>query len=314
MAYPIDRKLVIAVSSSALFDLSESDSVFREEGEDAYRRYQREQIDVTLEKGVAFPFVKRLLNLNSVFKSEQPIEVVLLSKNDPETGLRVFRSIEKHNLDITRAGFLTGKSPFPYLPAFNTSLFLSANEDDVRQAIKVGYPAGTVLKTNARDDDDDSELRIAFDFDGVIVDDEAETIYKESSSISHFHEFETARSRVPHNPGPLNDFFKKISLFQKREMKMQKDDSTYKRLLRIAIITARNAPSHERFITTLLQWGVCADETFFLGGIAKKNVLDIMKPHIFFDDQRTHLDSAAGNIPSVHVPFGIANNTNNTPS
>jgi len=307
MEYPIHRKLVIGVASSALFDLSESDAVFVESGEEEYRNYQRVNKDVTLGKGVAFPFIRRFLGINSAYPDQLPVEVVLLSKNDPDTGQRVFNTIAKYGLDITRAGFLSGKSPHRYIPAFNVSLFLSANEDDVRKAIEAGYPAGTVLPGNASDDQEDPELRVAFDFDGVIADDEAETVYQKNGSLAEFQEHETSKAQIPHNPGPLGDLFKKLSFLQKMEAKREGDDQTYKRILRTAIVTARNAPANERVVTTLNQWGVTPDETFFLGGMNKQPVLEVMKPHIFFDDQMRHLTSVAGNIPSVHVPFGIRN-------
>jgi len=307
MAYPIEKKLVVAVASSALFDLTNSDHVFTKRGEEAYRKYQREHLDDMLEKGVAFPFVRRLLGLNSSFPEEKPVEVVLLSRNDPETGLRVMRSIKKYGLDITRAAFLTGKSPHPYIPAFNTSIFLSANANDVRQAVHAGYPAGTVLKTEAADDAEEKELRIAFDFDGVIVDDAAEAIYQRAGDVEEFQQAEIKDALIPHRPGPLQSLFQKISFFQKMEIKRQKKDPAYQRILRTAIVTSRNAPSHERVVTTLHEWGVFSDETFFLGGIEKRRVLEILKPHIYFDDQLTHLKTAAKGIPSVHIPFGVAN-------
>lgn len=307
MGYPIHRKLVIGVASSALFDLSDSHAVFVESGEEEYRKYQRENKDVTLGKGVAFPFIRRFLKINTAYPDQLPVEVVLLSRNDPDTGQRVFNAIAKYGLDITRAGFLSGKSPHRYIPAFNVSLFLSANEEDVRKAVEAGYPAGTVLPSNASDDEDDHELRVAFDFDGVIADDEAEAVFQKNENLAEFQEHEISKAQIPHNPGPLGDLFKKLSFLQKMEAKREGDDRTYQRILRTAIVTARNAPANERVVTTLNQWGVTPDETFFLGGMDKHRVLEVMKPHIFFDDQMRHLTSVAGNIPSVHVPFGIRN-------
>lgn len=306
MAYPIETKLVIAVSSSALFDLSESDKVFQEQGPKAYKEYQEKHLDVPLEKGVAFPFIRRFLNINDRFKEEQPVEVVLLSRNSATTGKRVFRSIQHHELDISRAAFMDGKSPYGYIPAFNASLFLSANADDVVKAIDCGYPAGTVLPTEVRDDLGDGELRIVFDFDGVIADDESETIFRDDK-LSAFQKYEVDKSHIPHNPGPLAGFFKKLSSMQQLEDKKEEESNNYKRILRTAIVTARNAPAHERVITTLEKWGVSANETFFLGGMDKQRILTVLKPHIFFDDQKSHLESEAGEIPMVHVPFGIAN-------
>jgi len=187
MPYPIEKKLVIAIASSALFNLEDSDRVFREQGIEAYKTYQLNNLDNTLEKGVAFPFIRRLLNLNKIFPDIEPVEVILLSKNNLETGLRVFRSIEKYGLQISRAGFLSGKSPFEYISAFNASLFLSANHEDVRLAIENGFPAGMVINSHIEDDENDNELRIGFDFDGVLVDDQAEKVYQENSIRNHIY-------------------------------------------------------------------------------------------------------------------------------
>lgn len=308
MEHPIHRKLVIGVASSALFDLSESNAVFVERGEDEYRKYQREKRNDTLGKGVAFPFIRRFLNINAAYPDRMPVEVVLLSRNDPDTGQRVFNTIQRYHLDISRAGFLSGKSPHKYIPAFNVSLFLSANEGDVRRAIEAGYPAGTVIPSEVdNDDENDHELRVAFDFDGVIADDEAEAVYKRNENLAEFLEHETSKAQIPHKPGPLADLFRKLSFLQKIEATREKKEDGYQRILRTAIVTARNAPTNERVVTTLNEWGVTPDETFFLGGMEKHHVLKIMKPHMFFDDQLRHITSVAGSIPSVHVPFGIRN-------
>ncbi|MBL1265460.1 5'-nucleotidase [Candidatus Methylomicrobium oryzae] len=306
MPYPIDKKFVIAVSSSALFDLGESDRVFREQGPVAYKSYQEQNRNEVLGKGVAFPFIRRFLNINARFGAEQPVEVVLLSRNSAATGQRVFRSIRHHGLDISRAAFTEGKSPYPYIPAFNASLFLSANENDVQKAIAACYPAGAVLPSAVFDDPDDEELRVAFDFDGVLADDEAETVYR-NGQLQQFHQHEQDRSHIPHNPGPLADLFRKLAIMQQLEDRAIEQDRNYKRILRTAIITARNAPAHERVITTLESWGVSANETFFLGGMSKERILTVFKPHIFFDDQKSHLSTNGKDIPMVHIPFGIAN-------
>jgi 5'-nucleotidase len=308
MPFQIENKLVIGVASSALFDLSESHQVYLERGPDEYRQYQEQHIDALLPKGVAFPFIRRFLNINKCFPRQAPVEVVLFSRNSPETGLRVMRSIAQYGLDISRAAFTTGKSPYSYLPAFNASLFLSANEEDVKKAIAVNYPAGLVLPSQIADDEDDVELRVAFDFDGVIADDESETVFKRNNDLDEFHAHEILHAANPHQPGPLADMFTKLSLLQRLEERAQRRDAAYRKIVRIAIITARNAPSHERVVTTLKSWGVSADETFFLGGMDKARVLSVFRPHIFFDDQMTHLKAApGGTIPMVHVPFGIAN-------
>ncbi|OAI13611.1 5'-nucleotidase [Methylomonas lenta] len=306
MSYPIEQKLVIAVSSSALFDLTESQAVFMKQGPVAYKAFQTEHLNQVLGKGVAFPFIRRFLNINSHFTAQSPVEVVLLSRNSAATGQRVFRSIAHYGLTISRAAFTEGKSPYKYIPAFNASLFLTANEDDVKKAIASGYPAGTVLPSKVVDQSANEELVIAFDFDGVIADDESETIYK-NADLPEFRHYEAANSHIPHNPGPLADLFKKLSYLQALEDQEQAKNRDYQRIIRTAIVTARSAPSHERVITTLEHWGVSANETFFLGGMQKERILSILRPHIYFDDQKSHLASEAGDIPMVHIPFGIAN-------
>lgn len=298
---------MIGLSSSALFDLKESDEIFRTKGEKIYREHQRTNQDKTLKKGVAFPFIRRILALNELKSDEPLVEVILLSRNDPDTGLRVMNSIEKYGLNITRAMFLQGKSPHVYIPAFSIELFLSANPQDVKQAILAGYPAGQILPGDIKDDISDPELRIAFDFDGVIADDEAEAVYKESNELKDFHIHEEKKVDIPHNPGPLKPFLDRISQIQKIEKKRLENDSQYKPMLRISIVTARNAPSHKRVINTMRTWGIDVDEAFFMGGIEKSRVLNILKPHIFFDDQRGHLDKNASLLPSAHIPFGITN-------
>lgn len=308
MPYSIDKKFVIAVASSALFDLTESDSVFRQQGETKYREYQEKNIDKPFDKGVAFPFIKRLLSLNDSFSEEQPIEVVLMSKNSPETGTRVFRSIQHYELNISRACFTSGKSNFQYLPAFNATLFLSANLGDVKATLEMGCPAGRVLnKHYIQDNEEDNELRIAFDFDGVLANDDSEKIYKETGGNmqAYFkHDLQHANEALP--LGPIGPLLQKISFFQKLEKRKIETDASYQRILKTSIVTARNAPVHERVVASLKDWGVEVDDAFFLGGIDKSRILNIMKPHIFFDDQMTHLKHI-DNVPAVHIPFGIAN-------
>ncbi len=309
MPYDISHKLVIGIASSALFDLSESDAVFKTRGEQSYRAFQREHEHETLPKGVAFPFIKRLLTLNEAFPEVEPIEVILFSRNDPDTGQRVFNTISDYHLNITRGVFMGGKSPHIYLDAFDTALFLSANNEDVKQAIESGHAAGTVLQSTIPEDDESFELRVAFDFDGVIADDSAEQIYQKDKNLDDFQRSESAKALVPHHPGPLREFFIKLSLLQRLEHEKRIADPNYKQCIRTAIITARNAPSNERVVTTLRSWDVMTDETFFLGGIEKSRILDVFKPHIFFDDQLTHLEPSSGFIPSVHIPFGQINRT-----
>ncbi|WP_421866446.1 5'-nucleotidase [Motiliproteus sp.] len=306
MPYDIENRLVVGLASSALFDLQHSDAVFREKGERAYRVYQREHQDQPLEPGVAFPFVRRLLALNALDPANPPVEVVLLSHNDPDTGLRVFNSIEHYGLGIQRAVFQQGRSPHEFIPAFNISLFLSANETDVQQAMALGLPAGLVLDSHAADDPEDEELRLAFDFDGVLADDESEQIYQQGD-LEQFQQHEKDRADIPHNPGPLKDFLAKIARIQQLEQERSESESDYRPRLRLAIVTARSAPAHARVIKTMRSWDLMVNDAFFLGGVEKRRVLEVWAPHIFFDDQRGHLDATAGVSPSVHIPFGIAN-------
>ena len=306
MAYPIEDKLVVGISTNALFDLTKEDEIFKTKGVESYKKYQIDNRDKIIEKGIAYSFTRRLLNINKKFPNEKPIEVVLLSKNSPETGLRVFNSIKKYGLDISRAAFTSGKSPFKYIPSFNIALFLSTDKDDVKLAIEKNYPAGLILNTNVNDEEDDDELRIAFDFDGVLADDEAEEVYQKDG-IEAFQKSEIYNSDKPLNPGLMLDFFKKLSLFQRLEEEEVKKDKKYKKIIRTGIITARNAPAHERAIKTLESWNVNVDEMFFLGGIEKKRILNSFKPHLFIDDQINHLDKTINNIPLVHIPFGIIN-------
>lgn len=307
MAYPIEQKLVIAVASSALFDLTDSDKIYREQGVDKYAQYQDANKKGLLKKGVAFPFIRRFLNINAVYAEHRPVEVVLLSRNNPETGLRVHHSINEYGLDITRSAFLSGKPPFEYMPAFNAALFLSANEDDVRSAIEAGYAAGTVLPATIHDENDDVELRVAFDFDGVIADDEAESVYQQTGEVEAFNNHEIAKADIPHNPGPLGELFRKLSALQQLDRAREREQSGYQGIIKTAIVTARGTNTQERLVTTLKEWGVSVDETFFLAGMEKKRILEIYKPNIYFDDQLGHLKRISGFVPSVHIPFGIKN-------
>ena len=307
MPYPIEKKLVVGVSSNVLFNLEEEDTIFKEKGIIEYRKYQIENKNKPLEAGISMPFIKRFLHINKVYTDELPVEVVLLSKNSPETGIRIFNAIKEHELDISRAVFTSGRSPYKYIPAYNVSLFLSTNEDDVKKAIESNFGAGRIIKTNIVDDYSDMELRVAFDLDGVIADDQAEKVFKQTGNLESFHAHEQDNKEIIHNPGPLADFFKKLAFFQKLETKKENEDNTYNKILTTSIVTARNAPSHERAIKTLQEWGVTVDEMFLLGGIEKSRVLEILKPHLFFDDQIGHLNPNIDNIPMAHIPFGIAN-------
>ena len=302
----LERALVIGVASSALFDLRESDAVFREQGEERYREYQREHLDDVLEPGVAFPFIRRLLDLNDLSDRERLVEVVILSRNDPETGMRVMRSVAHHGLDITRAIFMQGRAPYRFMKPLRMSLFLSANEDDVREAIDMGFAAGHVVG-RAQPDDGDTDLRIAFDFDGVLADDSAERVFQ-SEGLDGYQESESALAEVPLSRGPMADFLEKINRIQGiEESKSLDDPSGYRRRVHVAVVTARSAPAHERAINSIGQWGLRVNDAFFLGGIDKGPILEVLRPHIFFDDQRRHVEGASLSTPSVHIPFGEIN-------
>lgn len=300
MAYDVGDHLVVGIASSALFDLADSDRVFREDGEQAYRRFQEQHRDQPLRPGVAFPFARRLLSLNDV----SPVDVIVLSQNDPDTGLRVMRSIAHHQLPITRAIFTQGRAPYRFMPALNMCLFLSANESDVRQAVDAGLPAGRVLDSTFVDDERDDELRIAFDFDGVLASDSSERVMQ-AEGLDRFQSHEVANAVTPLEPGPLKNFLAAVNRIQRCEEEHRLANPDYRNRVRVSIVTARGAPAHERAVLSLKRWGVMVNDAFFLGGIGKAGILDVLKPHIFFDDQPLNLTSRE--VPSVHVPFGVIN-------
>ncbi|MGW6521726.1 5'-nucleotidase [Streptomyces sp. NPDC054962] len=305
-AYELANRLVIGIASSALFDLAQADTVFREQGEEVYRAYQEEHLDDTLATGVAFPFIRRLLSLNDLSPEDPLVEVIVLSRNDPDTGLRVMRSIQSHGLKISRAIFMQGRSPYHFMPALNMSLFLSANETDVREAVALGLPAGRVLGPAAADDTDDQDLRIAFDFDGVLADDASEQVFQ-SDGIEGFRSHETVNAATPHDPGPLRDFLASLNRVQRREEEQRTKNPDYKIRVHVSLVTARDAPAHERAVRSLKGWGVTVNDAFFLGGIDKSAIMRVLKPHIFFDDQVSHLVGTSRSTPSVHIPFGKIN-------
>jgi len=304
MPFRFADKFVVGVASSALFDLRESHDVWvsdKTPGFETYRKYQRDHEEQVLAPGVAFPMVKRLANLNGALGSAAPVEIVLLSKNDPDTGLRVMRSIASHGLPITRAAFLGGENPFEYAKAFGAALFLSADEKDVSLALAHGVPAAQVIDTGYVDTDDTS-LRVAFDFDGVIVDRSSEDIFQ-TLGLAGFHENERRHAAEEMPPGPLGWFVLGLAGIPQRPRDWQiTDGAAAKVSLKVAIVTARNAPAHERVVTTLRAIGVTVDQAFFLGGADKGEVLGVLRPHIFFDDQLTHLQDAGASAPCAHVP------------
>ena len=291
MAYDLSDKLVVAISSRALFDLEHENQIFENNGIEAYTRYQIEHENTVLPKGTAFPLVEALLSLNEKF--EEPIvEVIILSSNSPETGLSVFNSISEYGLDIVRAAFTGGEAKHPYLEAFNIDLFLSRNEKEVQDAIDQGVAAALVYDAPRDYHPNQKEIRIAFDADAVVFSDESELIYKQEG-LEAFYENENANAENAMNEGPFAKLLKTLSKIK------EKDDS----LLKIAIVTARNSPAHKRVILTLRKWGCKIDEMFFLGGVAKDKVLKAFNAHIFFDDQDYHVGPASHLIPSGRVPY-----------
>ena len=301
MSVTLDGKLVIGISSRALFDLAESNKIFDEKGEEEYAKYQIEHENELLKCGVAFPLIKRLLDLRNPQTQESMVEIILISKNDPNTGLRVFNSIEKHGLDITRAAFARGRSPYKYLKAFKTDLFLSANPEDVKLALEDGNASATIYEGSYSNQHDDlGEIRIAFDGDAVIFSDESEKIYQ-AMGLDEFKRNETEKSEIPLAPGPFKMFLTALHNLQKA----YKDENH--KPIRTALVTARNAPAHKRAIKTLRSWGIGVDEAFFLGGLDKADILESFNPHIFFDDQHTYCLTASKVVPTGHVPSGVKN-------
>ncbi len=308
MAFNLQNTLVIGISATALFDLSEADALFRSEYEknpdDAiqkYREYMLEHENVLLKEGIAFPLIKALLGLNRYQnKDEDPlVEVVIMSRNSPDTGLRVLHTIRSLKLNITRSAFTAGESSADYLDAFNVDLFLTTNEKDAQKVIDSGVCASAVLSTppEYRCEADDEQVRIAFDGDAVLFDESSELVYKESG-IDAFHENEHKSQDIPMNEGPFASFLKKLARLQERlPMKMEYSP------VRIALVTARNSPSDIRVIKTLRHWGVYVDEAFFLGGIEKSKILKSFKAHIFFDDQDVHLKTSSLVVPSGKVLY-----------
>ncbi|MDR0993794.1 MAG: 5'-nucleotidase [Verrucomicrobiota bacterium] len=307
MAYPIEKKLVVAVSSTVLFDLSHEHHIYQEQGLEAFRRYQRDHRQELPKPGVGYPFIRRLLLLNRLSSEDHPVEVVVLSRYHADDGMRVMDAVSEYGLDITRAFFMAGRKPYPFMEAVNASLYLSTNAEQVREAVALGYPAGYVLPCAAEDDDQDDQLRLAFDFDGVLADDEAEQVYKKTNDLAQFRQHELENKDRPLGAGPLAPLLHRLSYFQQLDARRVLEDPAKGRLLRVSIVTARGAPAHERLVHTLSALGMEADEVFLMGGIEKKRVLDILKPHLFFDDQLVHLEPVAKSTPSVHIPFGVAN-------
>ena len=295
-----EQKLVVAISSRALFDLQESHLVFEEQGVEAYCRYQIDHENELLEPGPAFPLVQKLLKLNKLGQSRERVEVILLSRNSADTGLRVFNSIQEHDLPITRAAFTSGNSPFRYVEPFGADVFLSSDPNDVANTLDAGFAAATMLPSNkAGGSANEGKLCIAFDGDAVIFSDEAEKVFKHQGLVE-FSKHEVAAARRPLPGGPFRNVLAALHAIQSE---FPADQSP----IRTAIITARAAPAHERVIRTLRAWDIRIDEAVFLGGLAKGEFLRTFGADIFFDDQQGHCDSARQHVPTGHVPHGVAN-------
>ena len=291
------EKLVIAISSRALFNLDESHQVYEKDGLEAYSHYQIAHEEDVLEPGQAFAMVKKLLAINTKL-GRKWVEVILLSRNSADTGLRVFNSISHYGLDITRAAFTSGESPYRYIAPFNCQLFLSADGSDVRRALENGVAAATLM-SKIKTEDGDDQLRFAFDGDSVIFSDEAERVYK-SQGLEAFTESERAYAKTPLNGGPFRHFLASLQLIQRQ---FTLDECP----IRTALVTARSAPAHERVILTLRAWGIRIDESLFLGGLNKSQFLKAYGADVFFDDQPGHCESAGQLVATGHVPHGIAN-------
>ncbi|WHI46851.1 5'-nucleotidase [Microbulbifer sp. JMSA004] len=291
-------KLVIAISSRALFDLGDSHKVFEEQGLHAFSQYQVERENDILNKGDAFLLVEKFLKINDLLDGDPRVEVILLSRNSADTGLRVFNSIEHYGLDITRAAFCNGESPYRYIGPFGCNLFLSADGADVRQALEQGVAAATLVAGASRENRNDV-LRFAFDGDSVIFSDEAEKIYKREG-LAAFTKAERISAQKPLGGGPFKGF---LEALQRLQAEFDMDACP----IRTALVTARSAPAHERVIRTLRTWDVRVDESVFLGGLPKGEFLRAFGADVFFDDQPSHCASAAEHVATGHVPHGIAN-------
>ena len=291
--------LTVAISSRALFDLQDSNAVFEAEGLEAYRRFQIDNEDQPLEPGEGFYFVKKLLDINKL-KKKKRVEIILLSRNSADTGLRIFNSIEHHGLDVTKAAFCGGDSPYRYVRAFGCDLFLSTNGADVRQALDQGVAAANLLLgSSGREKPGTDELRLAFDGDAVLFSDDAEQIYQ-AQGLEAFSASEAAEAGKPLPGGPFKSFLKALHGLQQ-----EFDDQDCP--IRTALVTAREAPAHERVIRTLRAWNIRLDECLFLGGMTKSEFLRAFAADVFFDDQTQHCEAAAPHIPSGHVPSGVTN-------
>ena len=297
MAASLDGQLVVAISSRALFDFEEENLVFEQSDDRAYMKLQLERLEEPAKPGVAFSLVKKLLAFNDA--TTQRVEVVILSRNDPVSGMRVFRSAQHYGLSIQRGSFTRGQSPWRYLKPLNANLFLSTHLSDVRAALDAGVPAAQVYPHSAHASEaHPREVRIAFDGDAVLFSDEAERVFQ-SEGLSAFQAHEHAKASQPLLAGPFKPLLAALHRLQQ--------EGTPAIRVRTALVTARSAPAHERAIRTLMQWNIEVDEAMFLGGLPKGEFLKEFEPDFFFDDQTGHIESAAQHVPAGHVASGISN-------
>jgi 5'-nucleotidase len=297
MAVSLDGQLVVAISSRALFDFEEENLVFEQSDDRAYMKLQLERLEEPAKPGVAFSLVKKLLAFNDA--TTQRVEVVILSRNDPVSGMRVFRSAQHYGLSIQRGSFTRGQSPWRYLKPLNANLFLSTHLSDVRAALYAGVPAAQVYPHSAHASEaHPHEVRIAFDGDAVLFSDEAERVFQ-SQGLSAFQAHEHAKASQPLLAGPFKPLLAALHRLQQ--------EGTPAIRVRTALVTARSAPAHERAIRTLMQWNIEVDEAMFLGGLPKGEFLKEFEPDFFFDDQTGHIESAAQHVPAGHVASGISN-------
>jgi 5'-nucleotidase len=297
MAVSLDDKLVVAISSRALFNLEEENRIF-ESGDDAgYMKLQLERLDVPAQPGIAYSLVRKLLRFND--DGTQRVEVVILSRNDPVSGMRVFRSGVANGISLQRGVFTQGRPPFGYLRPLRAHLFLSVNADDVREALNAGFPAARVLVESVHASNAyPNEVRIAFDGDAVLFSDEAERVFQ-AEGLDAFQMHESRKAELPLPEGPFKPLLTALH-------RLQRASSAAMRI-RTALVTARSAPAHERAIRTLMNWNIKVDEAMFLGGLPKGEFLREFEPDFFFDDQTGHVDAAARHVPSGHVASGISN-------
>lgn len=304
MPYDLSNKLKIVVTTRALFCLESENRIFEEQGRAAYEEHQIKHENALLEKGVAFSLIKALLGINSFEATKNRVEVLVASRNSANTSLRVFNSIENYKLPITRGFFTGGEELVPFLTALNIDLFLTANPADAQSAIDAGIPSAVLLTDNIPDYEESTEnqIKIAFDGDAVLFSEESELIYKKQG-LDSFAENESQHASEPMNEGPFAKFLRIIS-------DLQNSLGEDRNIIRTALITARNAPSHKRVINTLREWNVRIDEVFFLGGISKVPILKAFGAQIFFDDQRTYTEPASEVVPSGTVPYASSSELN----